>query len=712
MPNLKNKKRQLLFLTSCLLPLFLFFFITVYGASNSPSPSRNSNSSPSRSSETADNRPQLSTILNNKNDKDLGQIPNTSNETIIAAIRKKHPNLEDKDLELSGELKQNSRYTSGLKIGQLRPSIKYSVNVKSNDYQGECTFYFTLSSGVSANSSGRDITEITDVDVDFAEDESEEPLTALSQKLTETNLDKIPNTLNETIIKAIKAKNPDLKNKDLQVVSNTLTSNSGRIFTTSGSSNTKYVFVKSNDFQGEVEVNFEVKSLLSDKLKGALDARTENAVKDKVLNKNTQLTDKTKLTVQFVENQDKAKITHPNFIGEVEVTFSEELKTKLTKTNLEDLNITNTNQIEIIINKLLEKNTDLRQVDRQKFKINLVDQQMSNKIKVRHQDFTGEVEATFTKIILHRNNKIDTITEFSKTTGTPFRQTTYNSDGTINSIIKNEFNPTTGKLAKTTNFQPDETTIISIKDFDSFGKLAKTTNFGPNGKTIKSINEFNPKNDILVKTTNFKSDGIKVDFISDFDPNTGREVKQTHYHPDGKTLQSIEEHKSTTDKTKTTYFTPEGSIDKVKYFKSTGEFDSERPPKASEKTKAPKIVREAAKEATQKTQEAQIRIAAVEAQTKSKELQLLKGERGEQGEKGDQGERGDQGIQGETGPKGEKGDKGDKGDQGDQGERGPQGEKGDQREKGDKGDQGEKGDKGDQGEKGDKGDQGQITENK
>ncbi|CCP88036.1 hypothetical protein, partial CDS, partial [Candidatus Phytoplasma solani] len=632
--------------------LFLFFFITVYGASNSLSPSKNSNSSPSRSSETADNRPQLSTILNNKNDKDLGQIPNTSNETIIAAIRKKHPNLEDKDLELSGELKQNSRYTSGLKIGQLRPSIKYSVNVKSNDYQGECTFYFTLSSGVSANSSGRDITEITDVDVDFAEDESEEPLTALSQKLTETNLDKIPNTLNETIIKAIKTKNPDLKNKDLQVVSNTLTSNSGRIFTTSGSSN-KHVYVKSNDFQGKVKVSFSIQKALGTKLQitnlGPLDARTEGKVKDKVLNKNTQLTDKTKLTVQFVENQDKAKITHPNFIGEVEVTFSEELKTKLTKTNLEDLNITNTNQIEIIINKLLEKNTDLRQVDRQKFKINLVDQQMSNKIKVRHQDFTGEVEATFTKIILHRNNKIDTITEFSKTTGTPFRQTTYNSDGTINSIIKNEFNPTTGKLAKTTNFQPDETTIISIKVFDSFGKLAKTTNFGPNGKTIKSINEFNPKNDILVKTTNFKSDGIKVDFISDFDPNTGKEVKQTHYQPDGKTLQSIEEHKSTTDKTKTTYFTPEGSIDKVKYFKSTGEFDSERPPKASEKTKAPEIVREAAKEATQKTQEAQIRIAAVEAQTKSKELQLLKGERGEQGEKGDKGDQGEKGDKGDQG---------------------------------------------------------------
>ncbi|CCP88482.1 conserved hypothetical protein, partial sequence, partial [Candidatus Phytoplasma solani] len=311
---------------------------------------------------------------------------------------------------------------------------------------------------------------------------------ALSQKLTETNLDKIPNTLNETIIKAIKTKNPDLKNKDLQVVSNTLTSNSGRIFTTSGSSN-KHVYVKSNDFQGKVKVSFSIQKALGTKLQitnlGPLDARTEGKVKDKVLNKNTQLTDKTKLTVQFVENQDKAKITHPNFIGEVEVTFSEELKTKLTKTNLEDLNITNTNQIEIIINKLLEKNTDLRQVDRQKFKINLVDQQMSNKIKVRHQDFTGEVEATFTKIILHRNNKIDTITEFSKTTGTPFRQTTYNSDGTINSIIKNEFNPTTGKLVKTTNFQPDETTIISIKDFDSFGKLAKTTNFGPNGKTIK-----------------------------------------------------------------------------------------------------------------------------------------------------------------------------------------------------------------------------------
>ncbi|CCP88477.1 hypothetical protein, partial sequence, partial [Candidatus Phytoplasma solani] len=85
------------------------------------------------------------------------------------------------------------------------------------------------------------------------------------------------------------------------------------------------------NFDGDVVVTFSIKEALDKKLTttqlGALDARTEDKVKDAVLTKNPDLkaADRDKLTVQFVgvrNRATKAKITHSELTGTIKVTFS------------------------------------------------------------------------------------------------------------------------------------------------------------------------------------------------------------------------------------------------------------------------------------------------------------------------------------------------------------------------------------------------------
>ncbi|RMI87621.1 hypothetical protein [Candidatus Phytoplasma solani] len=103
---------------------------------------------------------------------------------------------------------------------------------------------------------------------------------------------------------------------------------------------------------------------LQTKQLGALDARTEDKVKDAVLTKNPDLkaADRDKLTVQFVgvrNRATKAKITHSELTGTIKVTFSvKKALNTFTKLTTKKITVTQadvTNPTQDTLNKFLKK---------------------------------------------------------------------------------------------------------------------------------------------------------------------------------------------------------------------------------------------------------------------------------------------------------------------------------------------------------------------
>ncbi|CCP87944.1 hypothetical protein, partial [Candidatus Phytoplasma solani] len=107
---------------------------------------------------------------------------------------------------------------------------------------------------------------------------------------------------------------------------------------------------------------------LQTKQLGALDARTEDKVKDAVLTKNPDLkaADRDKLTVQFVgvrNRATKAKITHSELTGTIKVTFSvKKALNTFTKPTTETITVTQaevTNPTQDTLNKFLKQDGSL-----------------------------------------------------------------------------------------------------------------------------------------------------------------------------------------------------------------------------------------------------------------------------------------------------------------------------------------------------------------
>ncbi|MFB0638201.1 MAG: hypothetical protein AB2N28_4630 [Candidatus Phytoplasma solani] len=196
-----------------------------------------------------------------------------------------------------------------------------------------------------------------------------------------------------------------------------------------------------------------------------------------------------------------------------------ELSTKFTITQLDDLDAKKQELNNKIIDKVLEKNLNLSNVDKTKFEIQPVDSTLRNsKIKVKHQDFTGEVIVTFTKITVRRNNEtIESIIEFNEVTGNAVKTTWFKPDGTPQTIkFIAEFDQATGNVFKATIYQSDGKKIDFIKEFDSNTEdnLVKEIYYQEDGTTLDSIIEFDPQTETPIRTTHYKDNG-EFDFVED-----------------------------------------------------------------------------------------------------------------------------------------------------------------------------------------------------
>ncbi|MFB0638147.1 MAG: hypothetical protein AB2N28_4060 [Candidatus Phytoplasma solani] len=110
------------------------------------------------------------------------------------------------------------------------------------------------------------------------------------------------------------------------------------------------------------------------------------------VNLNSQLTTyANQLQIVLVDNENKAKIIHPDFDGEVIVKFTvkEKLKNKLTIT---DLDVLDAKEIDKVKTKVLKRNHQLKTY-KNHLQISLVDYE--DKAKVTHPDLDGEVAVTF-----------------------------------------------------------------------------------------------------------------------------------------------------------------------------------------------------------------------------------------------------------------------------------------------------------------------------
>ncbi|WP_373403340.1 DUF2963 domain-containing protein [Candidatus Phytoplasma solani] len=247
-----------------------------------------------------------------------------------------------------------------------------------------------------------------------------------------------------------------------------------------------------------------------------------------------------------------------------------ELSTKFTITQLDDLDAKKQELNNKIIDKVLEKNLNLSNVDKTKFEIQPVDSTLRNsKIKVKHQDFTGEVIVTFTKITVRRNNEtIESIIEFNEVTGNAVKTTWFKPDGTPQTIkFIAEFDQATGNVFKATIYQSDGKKIDFIKEFDSNTEdnLVKEIYYQEDGTTIDCVVEFDQATGNVFKATIYQSDGKKIDFIKEFDSNTEDNlVKEIYYQEDGTTLDSIIEFDPQTETPiRTTHYKDNGEFDFV-----------------------------------------------------------------------------------------------------------------------------------------------------
>ncbi|WP_284928116.1 lipoprotein 17-related variable surface protein [Candidatus Phytoplasma sp. AldY-WA1] len=292
----------------------------------------------------------LSDVLSTK---ELGSIliegTTITKEEIISQIKEKNNDLKNKNLQIVGE------------------PTETKAKVKSNDFQGE-------------------------VEVTFTVKKKEVSKVALSTVLKTTKLGEITSkdlkATKEEIISQIKEKNNDLKNKNLQIV---------------GEPTETKAKVKSNDFQGEVEVTFTVKkkevskvalsTVLKNKKLGEITSKEE--IISQIKEKNNDLKNKN-LQIVGEPTETKATVKSDDFQGEAEVDFTVQQKevskdTLSTVLKTKKLGEITSKDKEEIISQIKEKNNDLKNQNLQ-----IVGEPTETRAKVKSNDFQGEAEVEFT----------------------------------------------------------------------------------------------------------------------------------------------------------------------------------------------------------------------------------------------------------------------------------------------------------------------------
>ena len=126
---------------------------------------------------------------------------------------------------------------------------------------------------------------------------------------------------------------------------------------------------------------------------------------------------------------------------------------------------------------------------------------------------------------------------------------TFNSfDGKKISTI-DEYNPETGGIIKSTEYQSDGKRIWYTDEFDpENGKRIKFTKYQSDGKRIWHTDEFNPETEGKIKSTWYQGDGKTIWYIDEYNPETGKIIKTTWYQEDGKTVAKIDNFTTETKK--------------------------------------------------------------------------------------------------------------------------------------------------------------------
>nr|CAP40307.1 putative variable membrane protein 1 [Candidatus Phytoplasma solani] len=139
---------------------------------------------------------------------------------------------------------------------------------------------------------------------------------------------------------------------------------------------------------------------LTEKELGQINARTQAAVKAAMLSKNTNLqnVDQNRFTITLDTDASKsnAKVTHPDFAGEVEVSFSVQLKLESILTSTQrDLGKLPERSVDAVRKALLTKKiiSSLTPEQQQHLKIELIENK--NEADISSSDFSGTIRITF-----------------------------------------------------------------------------------------------------------------------------------------------------------------------------------------------------------------------------------------------------------------------------------------------------------------------------
>ncbi len=172
----------------------------------------------------------------------------------------------------------------------------------------------------------------------------------------------------------------------------------------------------------------------------------------------------------------------------------------------------------------------------------------------------GKLVRTF---VSEDGKTLSAIIDYDLVSGNKTKATGFLPDGkTLNSII--DFNKSTGLPLKMRIYEEDGKTLYSIIDCDPLtGKQLKSTIYNGDGKTITSVMDYELSTGNTLKITNYKEDGKTFKSIIDCDPDTGNWLKMSLFEEDGKTVKSMSEYDIDGKVVKTTYYKPDGTIDRV-----------------------------------------------------------------------------------------------------------------------------------------------------
>ncbi|WP_210954643.1 hypothetical protein [Candidatus Phytoplasma luffae] len=311
-------------------------------------------------------KPLLKDILTNT---ELGEIENSTEQTIIKQIRKLNKVLEKKELHVFS-------------------SNDEKAWIQSDDYLKSVLVRFT-----SKNPSHQSSPSTT-----------EEKF--LKNVLTNTQLGEIEDNSNQKIIERIKKLNKVLENKNLQIIA----------------SSDENAIIKSNDYENSIKVDFTVKNkskpLLKDILTNTELGEIENSTEQtiiKQIKKLNKVLEKKELHV-FSSNDEKAWIQSDDYLKSVLVRFTSKnpshqsspstteekfLKNVLTNTQLGEIE---DDSHKTIIKKIKQLNPNLNS---EEFQVEIIPKK--NKAIIKSNKFVDEIEVVYNLPKEEKEEKTSTI---------------------------------------------------------------------------------------------------------------------------------------------------------------------------------------------------------------------------------------------------------------------------------------------------------------